>query len=341
MLRGVEMTENLKMYHSDSGKFKGLVFDHSEKKIMGNFSTPIEIVVPQENVLSEDIFPADAYESIEGTLIRVYYFLGEWRISTNGKLDAFQSFWAEKNSFGELFEKCIVDISGTPLDVFLQSLDTSLKYLFILPTTGLNRIGTLPSTERPNLFLVGVESMDGTLLRGNELESIKLERNLWSFCRKFRLENMEQLLNTVVVDKINLIIYKNEEIFKYISQEYKCRCDLRNNEMDVGLRYIQLLKNAPENCSDFRKMYPEINFSTQYEEPLRLIAKFIHTSYMKRYIKKEYVHIPKIYFLIMTQCHQQYTSSRQKTTLSSVRETILNKDPKFILSLIRNFPTNE
>lgn len=342
-LQGVEMTESLKLYHSTDGTVKGLIFDHNEHKVISNFPTPTEInLIAQLSELSEELkdveYPITGYSSEEGTLIRVYHFNDEWCISTSSKIDAYQSSWAEKDSFGLQFQKLIETVTGTPLEVFLYSLDTSLKYFFILPTRGLNRLGRLPEEETNSLFLVGIETPDGVLKHGNEFN---LDKNLWSYLEEYTFDNISQIIDTVHNKQKNVIIYKQDKLLKCVSDGYKRRCDLRNNEMNIYIRYLQLIKTDQQSCKEFARMYPEVNFFTEVEQRLNLIVKYIHESYMKRYIKREYVRVPKMYYQIMKTCHQEYMSSFEKTTLLKVWNVILSQEPKIILSLIRNFSLNE
>lgn len=340
-LRGVEMTESLKLYHSTDGTMKGLIFNHDEKKVVGNFPTPTELSLPsqvEEFNQTKLQYPIIAYGSIESTLIRVYHFDDEWHLSTSSKIDAYQSSWAEKDSFGIQFEQIVENISGTPFDVFLNSLDPSIKYFFLLPTRGLNRLGKRPEEETNEIYLVGIELEDGTIKHGNKFD---LERNLWSFLDEYTITSYEELLDLVCKQQKNIIIYDSDRLIKCISDEYKQRCELRNNEVDVQIRYIQLLQTDPEKCKAFVKLYPKENFFSEIDHYLNLIVVFIHKSYMKRYVKKEYVKIPKHYYQIMKTCHQQYLSSFEKTTFPKVWKIIMDQEPKNILSLIRNFPQNE
>ncbi len=333
------MSDCLKMYHSTA--VKGLITDHKENRVLENFSVPVEYVVPnQERELrSELIFPLMAYSAEEGTLIRVYFFQDEWRISTSSRIDAYESFWASRQSFGSQFEEYVVSITGTPLEVFLCSLDPSLKYFFLLPTSGLNRLGKLPSDESTRIFLVGIQTADGVLKYGEEIHN--QERNAWSYLDEYVFSNFEDFM-LHVLRKGNLIIYRSSDILKCISEAYKLRCDVRNNEMNVTLRYVELLRESPEQCKILEEMYPDEMYPElklrDIPSKLEGITRYIHDNYMSRYVQKEYVQIPKTYYEIMKRCHEDYRSTREKTTLDKVWNTVLSQEPKNILSLIRNFP---
>ena len=347
MLQSVEMSENMILYHDLERNIKGIILDHQEKKIIGNFPIPNEYLLPsQQNELTQTIeFPLTAYTSIEGTLIRVFYFQDEWRLSTSSKLNAFDSTWASPVSFGEQFGSYVNRISGVPLEVFLHSLDKSIKYFFILPTVGINRLGTLPNSDlsdSPRIYLVGVETLDGSLKYGEAINSALVEHNLWSYLEQNTFTSMSELLHFVVDQNTNIIIYKNDNsLTKIVSDYYKYRCDLRNNEIDLFLRYIQLLKDEPKKCDELVDMYPEIDLHEEVDLILIDIVRYIHNAYIKRYIQREYVVIPKPYYEIMKQCHADYRTTFRKTTPNKIFDIILSQDATIILSLIRNFSVNE
>lgn len=112
--------------------------------------------------------------------------------------------------------------------------------------------------------------------------------------------------------------------------------------MNVTLRYVELLRESPEQCKILEEMYPDEMYPElklrDIPSKLEGITRYIHDNYMSRYVQKEYVQIPKTYYEIMKRCHEDYRSTREKTTLDKVWNTVLSQEPKNILSLIRNFP---
>ena len=232
------------------------------------------------------------------------------------------------------------------MDVFLCSLDKHKKYFFLLPTIGTNRLGKPFVEDEPKrIYLVGVEEEDRTLKYGSNLD--KSEHNLWSYLEEYCMESIDQLVQKVVEEDQNVIAYLGNRVVKCVSQAYKDRCDLRNNEPNIIYRYIELLKEQnetpeiSEKLEHLRNMYPEVNFTGYVDRRLFLMSKYIHSSYIARYIKKEYVLLSKIYFHIMKRCHQEFIETREKTTLQKVQEIIMKQEPKMILSLVRNFSVRE
>lgn len=333
LFKGVEMNEHLRLYHTADDRYKGIIFDQSYQLVLGNFPIPEEIVVSSEE--SQTIsFPLKVYHSVEGTLIRLFYHNDDWHMATSSRLDAYTSFWSNRKSFGKQFEEYIEEISGTlPLDVFLCSLDPKISYFFLLPTTGVNRIGKPEDESQPKIYLVGVQIDKELRLVDSDSE---VGKNVWSYLEHTCVENHQELFE--LVQKNPMIHYseKLDKIQKFMSNDYSERCKLRNNSQDVVSRYFDLLRQDPEQALKFRSMYPEANLEF-YSRQLNTIVGYIHKNYYNRYVKKEYTIVPKIYFGIMKKCHEKYLQNREKTTPEQVYHIILEQDTKVILSLIRNF----
>ena len=131
----IDSNDTLNLYHCKDEKIKGIITDKNNKKLVGNFTVPLEYVLPKqsEKFLAEEKIPSIVFSAVEGTLIRVYHLDNKWFISTNSRLDAEISFWSGKLSFGKQFEDYIVSIFGRSFEEFLNSLNISKKYfLFYL-----------------------------------------------------------------------------------------------------------------------------------------------------------------------------------------------------------------
>lgn len=336
----IDSDDTLNLYHSKDEKIKGIITDKNNTKLVGNFPVPIEYVLPEqsEKFLSEEKLPSVVFSAVEGTLMRVYNLDNKWLVSTNSRLDAEISFWSGKLSFGKQFEEYIVSISGKSFGEFLDSLDVSKKYFFILPTTGLNRIGKKWQPDESKIvYLVGVE-YDGKFLYGRELLDMKFEHNCWSYLTEYNIDNYDMLLELVRDKNINLIWYEGDKIVKCISEDYNRRCLVRNNEQNLIYRYIQLLKEPEQKdvLEELKSMYPEFRFSLLVDRKINSIVNYIHTNYVARYIKKEYVLLPKTFFIVMKKCHQRYIDTKQKTTLQEVKKILFEQDTKLLVSMLRN-----
>jgi len=103
--------------------------------------------------------------SIEGPVIIVFHHKDQWYLSTNRKLNAFKSYWADpKSSFGlmfaygvfkklervDLLELTDTEVIKKELDqMFDRYLDKANRYIFIQPPSYNERLVTLPLEEHP------------------------------------------------------------------------------------------------------------------------------------------------------------------------------------------------
>jgi hypothetical protein len=65
-------------------------------------------------------------KSIEGTLIRIFYYNNDWIVSTKKCINASKSKWLSDKSFLELFEDCVSKYN------FMEKLNKSYCYSFII-----------------------------------------------------------------------------------------------------------------------------------------------------------------------------------------------------------------
>lgn len=341
------MTEELRLYHTVDGTFKGIIYTHDHTLVVPNFSVPKEFVLPdQREALQEQLpsFPVRAFESVEGTLLRVFYFNGGWQVTTPSRLDAFASTWASSVSFGAQFNECIQHMTGVSLDVFLCSLRTDRKYFFLLPTMGINRLGRVAAPDEvPRFFLVAIEDAHG-FHYGDALP--RDETNAWSYLEAFTFETIEALEKVVRARSAVTLYFSAADarfgremvhVWRCVSREYADRCALRNNEANVLVRDLEL-HPEPARRRAFREMYPEVNFDALVDEPLRNVIRFLHHSYLARFIHREHTLLAKPLYQILKKCHQRYLDTRERTTQATIRTILMEQSPKTILTLMKFFP---
>jgi len=338
-MRGVDMTEHLRLYHTQDERFKGLIYDHALQPVVSNFPVHTEYTFPDQvdefvRAYAEEPWPITLYEAIEGSLIRVYYYADEWHLSTSSRLDAFRSTWASYQSFGSQFEEFVVSISGVPLDVFLCSLRPERKYYFLLPTTGINRLGKVPDAqETRRIYLVAVETSDHQLLFGERLP--RDETNLWSYAKSWAVSSTEEWVT--LAQEQNLLYYRSAtEIIRCQTALYAHRCALRNNEMNLFLRYLQLYQDKDwSRCVQLCDMYPEVDFEQWFDKSLAQSVWTLHHAYVQRHIDKQRIQLPKAMHVFLRKCHAQYLETRVKTTPTVVEELLLAQEPRHILALFQ------
>jgi hypothetical protein len=334
----------------DLKKCRGLVFDNGGKLIMKGFPYTSEFNHEQSEELDTaipDITKCVCYTSHEGVLIRVFYHGVKWYVSTHRRLDAFRSKWASKESFGlafklsldsELeknskFRETLSDDSETGvMEKFFETLDKSRQYMFIVRNSHENRI-VCNAPETPTLYHVGT-FMNGEFKQSGELNISTPEAHTFSSIVDLQDHvyscNAEQTQGVIVMQDGNVVC-------KVVSLDYQKLFELRGNEPSRKFRYLQVRMDRKQNNA-LRNLYPDsIHVFEDYEDTIYEIAQQIHSAYVKRFIRKQFVTVPHEEFAVIKDCHTWYESDRKnnKVILSKVVEILNSHGATKINHMIR------
>ena len=297
----------------------GDILTHSDQVVMKASPTVIEKSLDELSEDDQSLYTV-AYEVF---LIRVYHYDGEWHISTNRRLDAFESHWATGLSFGQYFSLLISRASKGTLttEEFLCTLDPTVQYYFLVPTEGDNRIGAISTKEPDQFWLAETVNADMNTL----------PRNIWSFLPTTTHTRLRDFPNAIGVTRLN----DDGAIVKYLYKDYLYRKELRNNEPDVYVRYIQLMKAG--DLSGQQTFNRQHMYIKEFVAEFNKMIREIHRMYCQRYLRKEYVQLPLKIHQVLKRCLQDYKTHRGKTTPETIRNIVLYNDPKFIMDLLITF----
>ncbi len=252
------------------------------------------------------------FHAEEGTLIRVW-FHEKWHISTHRKLDAEKSRWGSRFTHGSIFKDAINHLfKEGGYEQFLNNLDKTKIYSFIVRTNNTNRIVCYP-LENPTVYFAGEFSSDYILL----------STNTSGVNRPVKIENKspEELLS--YLERLNpyetqgLLIYIREdtpefETIKLTNISYHVLECLRGNTASVRFRYLQLRKDK-EQKKAFMDLYSEhLDVFNNCELIFKEVVSEIYSSYIKRYIRKEFVRISQERFYIMKDIYSMYLEGKFK-----------------------------
>jgi len=353
--------ETLELYHyikcdNSSPDFvknaRGLIF-HGDDLIVKSFPYTPEYINTDEN-LDDNIGNIDNYDvfkSIEGTLIRMFYHNNKWYLSTHRKLNAFKTKWSNRESFGNLFILALVEeinknqkfkdvmTSNTNTEEvfnnFQNLLDVNKQYLFLLKNTSDNCI-VCYNTEH-KVYLVGT-IVDGRLTYDTDLYDIESPERL-----KFdNIDDMKNYVNNIDFEQYPGVILFNKECnnidhLKVLHSKYKYLYDLRGNESSIKFRYLNIRMDE-HKIFDFLKLYHfKSDIFDLYENIIYSKAKEIYDSYVKRYIKKLYVTLPRDEYEIMKKAHEWYSSDRDnnKISIDKIIEILNEQSPIILNRLIK------
>ena len=329
---------------------RGLVF-HQDNLILKAYSYTPEY--PDDNCdelrseLGNDFSTYRFFDSHEGALLRVFNHNDTWYVTTHRKLDAFRSKWSSKESFGDMFKNAIefeytregnairerIGETDTIYESFLNSLDKNLSYIFLTRNTYENRI-VCQALENPTVYSVGVFRRDHTFTIENDSGiPYPTEHKFTTF------DELRQYVEDNGFDKTaGIVIFgENNRQWKLLNHEYVKLFEARGNEPSIKYRYLQVRMDR-DKTNALYFLYPKYaDIFDEYENALYDIAKNINNNYIRRFIKKKYVTVPKEEYFVMKAAHTWHLEDRSKNRISlrKVIELLNEQTPTNLNKIIR------
>lgn len=335
----------LKLYHFidncidvEAKKYRGIVKDNCDKIVCQSFGQMDEISAGDENVANifNDNFPSPnwiTFEAQEGCLLRLFKHNEKWYLSTHKKLNAFNSYWSSKTSFGELFTIALYSLIGENelsleecFDNFCKTLDEKYTWCFLLRNTWENRV-VCHSSDKPELIYVGRFELD-------KFES-SLVYNIderFPTIKEHKFENVEQLQNYVCninpFELQGLIVLQFEDDQKTIkfgakimNPQYIQLSQLRGNVASLRFRYLELrqlyFSQKILSWQYFIALYPEhVAIFHAIDSSLLLLSKELYELYKARYIYKNNIRLNSGAYYILKKCHAWYLENGRNIPVS-------------------------
>lgn len=216
-------------------------------------------------------------EKIDGSLIKVWYDRGEWRISTNGTIDAFKAYIGQEKAegaftFGGLFKKAIGEEYW---EGFLNGLYTHKTYMFEL---------TSPYIQIVIPYDLGVYFLSARNMITDKEEFWRepFATPYMNFPEIINLVSLEDCIAAVAkFDKNHeglVAIDGNGNRVKIKGEEYLAAAHLRNNGNVTTRRIVDMVKN--EQLDDFLAYCPQYKERVdKILETMRSIAAFYEIEY--------------------------------------------------------------
>lgn len=349
----------------ECGRIRGAVVNNDNEIVYEFFPKHIEWIAGLGSQGGEDdigcLEDYNVFTAIEAALIRVFHYNGKWFLSTNRRLDAFQSRWSSKYSFGEMFEYTLRHMfpnqTHCVLQYFFSSLDPLVQYVFLLRLNSDNRIvcrvHNIDLQDR--LVFVGVFREDQPVIE--HVQHLYLDHPVLSRFGRQKIVSPDSLglsdstypktfeaWETYVINHIDpmespglILIHKtiNRQI-KIIHPRYADLVKLRGNQPNLVLRYLELRNmSTHDDLQNYIKLYERnTRIFHQTEQMLMEIARRINFWYTERYVHNRFVSVPFPEYSIMKKCHQWYMEDPQnRRVYIRVVTDFLNKESP--LSLYR------
>ena len=198
-------------------------------------------------------------EKIDGSLMKLWYDKGAWRLSTNGTIDAFE---AELNDWDMTFGDYFVEALNCSFNELTMMLSEDYCYMFELVGPK-NRV--VIDYDKVKLYALGqrnMTTMEETIYSGPADEWINI---YLPTC--YDLKNLDEVI------KVANMLSKDEEGFvvrdgqfnrmKIKSPEYLMAARLRNNGVITKKRIVEMFLNETTDdflayCPQYREMVNEV-----------------------------------------------------------------------------------
>lgn len=343
--------ENGLVLYCSEKDYRGVVLD-GEKIISVSLPHAKEIVCTSSETIPESLL-SDKIKfmpSYEGTLIKIFFHTGKWYFSSNKRINAKKSRWADNKTFFDQFNEYLSAVYSTPLensfDVFCSTLNPTTTYLFLIRSTGDNKIISQEPQLKDSVFYIGLINTGGENSKISFLHpEINIDDDI-GFAKATLMDpfnTQEELFNKV--DRMDYSLYQGVIAFdtttntqiKLLNQTYHNLSLVRNNEPSIKYRYLQV-RNDHEMVRKLTMMYPKyIEFFAEYERILNDIVFEIYNFYMQKFVRREYINTPVEYNKTLYFLHNNYKKDKisNKVTPLSTRRVVDSLPVNVLNSLIK------
>lgn len=287
-----------------------------------------------------------ASEYIDGTLIRAFHDGSNWRLSTNGSINAYDSYWISSKSFGELFDAFLCRIYAEPVSFpnspLTQRLDTACTYEFILMDPSVH----LQYSKKSSVYHVGTFSN-----KTQQYVNYTVDRHI-PVPESFTCDSFSQLVEKLASnpDKSGYVFYSSAHKAsqltrcKLLSEEYLKRRQLLGNTPNMYLRYLECKADGTDK--DLLTCFPHLRyFSSWVEHCLKSVAKTVHQAYSDKFILKNKTAAIDFYYRpIIYELHGNFMKTQEKVTFQVVYKLLTSYHPKrinFILNGVKLIQTSD
>lgn len=268
-----------------------------EKIICKTHSQTQEVMTENFNVDPKD---AKFFPGYEGTVLRVFFFENKWFVSTQKKLDGYESSWGCPK-FGQLFCECLGIEEYSLQETLDQLLNKNYCYVFLVshPQNTL-----VCKYDKPRLF--HIETFD------IENQKIIDEKNTkFNYSESLVFETTEQVqdyVNKMSTDEYSgLLCFRGDKSWKITNKNYYIKRLVRGNEPNIAMRYLQLKNVENFSSKDLVQIIPEKReIFEKIEANIFNTQKILYSHFLYRYINGNYLRIPKIELIILDKIFEKY-----------------------------------
>lgn len=281
-------------------KLRGIIYNLDTYEIV---MKSLDGGIDFDKINKYDISDLKFYESIDGTLINVYWDNDCWNFSTKGMVNAQNSKWYSDKSFKDLFLEAVNEAN-----IDIESFDKNNCYSFVLKHP-LNRIVTY--YEKPSIIQVCCTDMRNLNIVKSNID-VKMPNEIiidsW--------DDFEKKITSLTYNEEGIMIFNHNtnERCKIKGKTYLEVKQLIGNHKDLKLRLLSLRKEEGK-IQDYLMYYPEhrkynIELTNNIKKLITLILD-IYTTVKK---ERKYIEIPKFLRKTIYKIHDFYHEIMDKFT---------------------------
>lgn len=285
-----------------------------------------------------DDFKAEAAE--DGTVLRVFFNVSEWVVSTNRRIDASRVRWCSEKSFYDLLREAAATECGGTLDIDLTTLfdlhlskDSVHSFVVLHPENQL-----VIGHDKPSLVYVSCRNRTTMEeLKPQSLPFARLSEILTKdeASRLFKGENIRDFLRTK-----RGIIWSDWSDPKLVRRHkldfpgFTLAHDLRRNYPTMDLSY--LASQDDEERVLFRTFYPM--YTSMFDILDGAITAFsqdVFKVYRESYIKKKFLVDPSDdIFMALRAVHYRYRQTSQPIQVNTVLDVMQSLPPYYLSHML-------
>ena len=303
----------------------GIILEKSSLKIVCySFNKCSDEITVPEKLNKNNLYIEN---SIEGTLVRYFYYNNEWILSTKKCINSKKSKWISSKNFYELFQECLTDKNIT------EKLNPNYCYSFII-THPENNI--VVNYTEPYLYHISTRDM----LSMNEIEEdigiFKLTKTL---VPEDNIQNIIQsVINTKQLCYEGLIFIDNNYNRWKLKNPYFNRArEVWGNTNNRLFRFIEIRKDINLLHEYFMYFPFDNNIFSNYEHRIKMLCSHILTIYVGKHILKNNTKIPFYLAKIIYKLHGDFMKDRVKTDINKIGLTLLSIDAKLLCFMLNNY----
>lgn len=342
---------------------RGLILKENEVIFRGFSYTPeysmedLGELEELKNIINDKLGECKIFDSHEGTLLRFFYVNDKWVVSTHHRLDAFKSRWGSRYTFGNMFVyylhkeyeynenlqekmKDVPDVDKMDknefYNAFLDQLDKNHKYMFFIKNNDENRlVCSTCDDEVPLIYHVGTYVENKLVFDYNVGLTFP---HLHNFSSWNEIEEYVKDIDYMSLQGVILFVDDHQQ-YKILNKAYSQLKTARGNEPSVKFRYLKV-RNNKDYVDALYYLYPKkVEIFEKMENTINEIGNYIYDSYIRRFIKKEYVIVPKEEYEVVKECHTWHLSDKSQNRISfeKVMEVLNWQHPSSLNKMIKRY----